>query len=82
MMCSEFSNIAFTATHLQRAPTSGAMLPQTTGWLQQPGAGAIQSSQPIQVCQRLHSLQLERERLKQRQQEIMRQVNKQCETMT
>ncbi|XP_020711642.2 transcriptional coactivator YAP1 isoform X2 [Athalia rosae] len=58
-------------THLQRAPTSGAMLPQT--WLQQPGAGGIQSSQTIQACQRLHSLQLERERLKQRQQEIMRQ---------
>ncbi|KAH0947597.1 hypothetical protein HN011_002439 [Eciton burchellii] len=60
-------------THLQRTPASGAMLPQS--WLQQP-AGAIQSNQTLQACQqklRLQSLQMERERLKQRQQEIMRQ---------
>jgi protein yorkie len=51
------------------------MLPQS--WLQQP-AGAIQSNQTLQACQqklRLQSLQMERERLKQRQQEIMRQVS-------
>ncbi|XP_014482249.1 PREDICTED: transcriptional coactivator YAP1 [Dinoponera quadriceps] len=61
-------------THLQRAPTSGAMLPQS--WLQQPTGGGIQSNQSMQACQqklRLQSLQMERERLKQRQQEIMRQ---------
>lgn len=61
-------------THLQRAPTSGAMLPQN--WLQQPGGGGIQSNQTLQACQqklRLQSLQMERERLKQRQQEIIRQ---------
>ncbi|OAD60531.1 Protein yorkie [Eufriesea mexicana] len=63
-------------THLQRAPTSGAMLPQN--WLQQqPTGGGIQSNQTLQACQqklRLQSLQMERERLKQRQQEIMRQT--------
>ncbi|XP_051156236.1 transcriptional coactivator YAP1 isoform X1 [Leptopilina boulardi] len=61
-------------THLQRAPTSGAMLPQN--WLQQPSGGGIQNNQTLQACQqklRLQSLQMERERLKQRQQEIMRQ---------
>ncbi|XP_011305607.1 transcriptional coactivator YAP1 isoform X1 [Fopius arisanus] len=61
-------------THLQRAPTSGAMLP--TNWIQPPGATGLQSNQTIQVCQqklRLQSLQMERERLKQRQAEIMRQ---------
>ncbi|XP_015595189.1 transcriptional coactivator YAP1 [Cephus cinctus] len=61
-------------SHLQRAPTSGAMLPQN--WLQQPGGGGIQSNQTLQACQqklRLQSLQMERERLKQRQQEIIRQ---------
>ncbi|XP_053980968.1 transcriptional coactivator yorkie isoform X3 [Hylaeus anthracinus] len=61
-------------SHLQRAPTSGAMLPQN--WLQQPTGGGIQSNQTLQACQqklRLQSLQMERERLKQRQQEIMRQ---------
>ncbi|CAD1479204.1 unnamed protein product, partial [Heterotrigona itama] len=62
-------------THLQRPPTSGAMLPQS--WLQQPtAAGGIQSNQTLQACQqklRLQSLQMERERLKQRQQEIIRQ---------
>lgn len=64
------------ATHLQRAPTSGAMLPQN--WLQQPTGGGIQSNQSLQACQqklRLQSLQMERERLKQRQQEIIRQVS-------
>ncbi|XP_074103723.1 transcriptional coactivator yki [Cotesia typhae] len=61
-------------SHLQRAPTTNAMLPQN--WLQQPGATGIQNNQNIQVCQqklRLQSLQMERERLKQRQAEIMRQ---------
>ncbi|XP_011686481.1 PREDICTED: transcriptional coactivator yorkie [Wasmannia auropunctata] len=61
-------------SHLQRTPASGAMLPQN--WqLQQPTG--IQSNQSLQACQkqkiRLQSLQMERERLKQRQQEIMRQ---------
>lgn len=68
-------NATIAAAHLQRAPTSGAMLPTT--WLQQPGGGAIQNNQTLQVCQqkmRLQSLQQERERLKQRQQEIIRQV--------
>ncbi|XP_032682603.1 transcriptional coactivator YAP1-like isoform X3 [Odontomachus brunneus] len=62
-------------THLQRAPTSGAMLPQNWLQQQQPTGGGI-SSQSLQACQqklRLQSLQMERERLKQRQQEIMRQ---------
>lgn len=71
-----FNTHYFTATHLQRAPTSGAMLPQT--WqIQQQGGGGIQSNQTLQACQqklRLQSLQMERERLKQRQQEIRRQV--------
>jgi protein yorkie len=61
-------------THLQRAPTSGAMLPQN--WIQQPGAAGLPTNQTIQACQqklRLQSLQMERERLKQRQAEIMRQ---------
>ncbi|KAK2582723.1 hypothetical protein KPH14_004993 [Odynerus spinipes] len=61
-------------THLQRAPASGAMLPQN--WLQQPTAGGIPNNQTLQACQqklRLQSLQMERERLKQRQQEIIRQ---------
>ncbi|CAK9817295.1 Transcriptional coactivator YAP1 [Anthophora plagiata] len=63
-------------THLQRAPTSGAMLPQNWLQQQQPTGGGIQSNQTLQACQqklRLQSLQMERERLKQRQQEIMRQ---------
>ena len=68
--------LIFAASNLQRAPTSGAMLPQN--WLQQPGGGSgIQSNQTLQACQqklRLQSLQMERERLKQRQQEIARQV--------
>lgn len=49
------------------------MLPQS--WLAQQPAGVIQNNQSLQVCQqkiRLQSLQMERERLKQRQQEIMR----------
>lgn len=52
------------------------MLPQN--WLQQPTGGGIQNSQTLQACQqklRLQSLQMERERLKQRQQEIIRQVS-------
>ncbi|XP_033188798.1 transcriptional coactivator YAP1 [Bombus vosnesenskii] len=63
-------------THLQRAPTSGAMLPQNWLQQQQPTGGGIQSNQTLQACQqklRLQSLQMERERLKQRQQEIIRQ---------
>ncbi|XP_058794501.1 transcriptional coactivator YAP1 isoform X1 [Phymastichus coffea] len=63
--------------HLQRQPTTGAMLPQSWQIQPQPGAGAgIQSSSTLQACQqklRLQNLQLERERLKQRQQEIIRQ---------
>ncbi|XP_075210056.1 transcriptional coactivator yki isoform X2 [Lycorma delicatula] len=59
--------------HLQRAPASGALLPQNiSSWIQQP----LSQSQSIQACQqklRLQSLQMERERLKLRQQEIMRQ---------
>lgn len=53
------------------------MLPQN--WQLQPPTGGIQSNQSLQAaCQqkiRLQSLQMERERLKQRQQEIMRQVS-------
>lgn len=51
------------------------MLPQT--WLQQQPTGSIQNNQTLQACQqklRLQSLHMERERLKQRRQEIMRQV--------
>lgn len=52
------------------------MLPQN--WQLQQPTGGIQSNQSLQAaCQqkiRLQSLQMERERLKQRQQEIMRQV--------
>ncbi|XP_050527531.1 transcriptional coactivator YAP1-A [Daktulosphaira vitifoliae] len=62
--------------HLQRAPTSGAVLPSgSASWLLN-GNGASGLSQSLQVTQqklRLHSLQLERERLKIRQQEIIRQ---------
>ncbi|VVC26721.1 WW domain [Cinara cedri] len=62
--------------HLQRAPTSGAVLPSgSASWLLN-GGGASCLSQSLQVTQqklRLHSLQMERERLKQRQQEIIRQ---------
>ncbi|XP_014214487.1 transcriptional coactivator yorkie isoform X2 [Copidosoma floridanum] len=68
--------------HLQRAPLSGAMLPQS--WQlqqqQQTATPGIQNNQTLQACQqklRLQSLQMERERLKQRQQEIMRQVSSQ-----
>lgn len=52
------------------------MLPQSWQLQQPPG---IQSNQSLQAaCQqkiRLQSLQMERERLKQRQQEIIRQVS-------
>lgn len=73
-----YTNAPFvpSATHLQRTPASGAILPQT--WLQQSTGGGIQSNQSLQACQqklRLQSLQMERERLKQRQQEIIRQVS-------
>lgn len=67
----------FSATHLQRAPTSGAMLPQSWQLPTPQVPGTIQNNQTLQACQqklRLQSLQMERERLKQRQQEIMRQV--------
>ncbi|XP_050423998.1 transcriptional coactivator YAP1 [Adelges cooleyi] len=62
--------------HLQRAPSSGAILPSgSASWLLN-GTGSSGLSQSLQVTQqklRLHSLQLERERLKLRQQEIIRQ---------
>lgn len=55
--------------HLQRVPTAGAILPTTTGaWLPQ-----SQSVQASQQKLRLQSLQLEREKLKQRRAEIIRQ---------
>ncbi|XP_044010040.1 transcriptional coactivator yorkie [Aphidius gifuensis] len=57
--------------HLQRAPTSGAMLPQN--WLQ-PGTAGLPNNR-IQLCEqqmRIQTLRLERESLKQRQAEIMR----------
>jgi hypothetical protein len=58
------------ALHLQKSP-AGSMLPQhSTSWIQP-------LSTQSQLCQqkiRLQSLQMERERLKLRQQEIMRQV--------
>lgn len=58
-----------TAAHLQRTPTSGALLPSgLSSWL--PQAQSSVSQQKL----RLQSLQLERERLKLRQQEIIRQV--------
>lgn len=53
------------------------MLPQNWLQQQQPTGGGMQTNQTLQACQqklRLQSLQMERERLKQRQQEIMRQV--------
>ncbi|KAJ8669592.1 hypothetical protein QAD02_000851 [Eretmocerus hayati] len=66
-------------SHLQRPPASGAMLPQN--WQIQPQSGSgLQNNQTLQACQqklRLQSLQMERERLKQRQAEIMRQVSSQ-----
>jgi len=65
----------FTAVHLQRAPTSGAVLPSgSASWLLNGASGLSQSLQVTQQKLRLHSLQLERERLKSRQQEIIRQV--------
>jgi protein yorkie len=58
------------ALHLQKSP-AGSLLPQqSTSWIQP-------LSTQSQLCQqkiRLQSLQMERERLKLRQQEIMRQV--------
>uniref|UniRef100_A0A2S2NBW4 Yorkie n=1 Tax=Schizaphis graminum TaxID=13262 RepID=A0A2S2NBW4_SCHGA len=60
--------------HLQRAPTSGAVLPSgSASWLLNGASGLSQSLQVTQQKLRLHSLQLERERLKSRQQEIIRQ---------
>uniref|UniRef100_A0A2S2QZG0 Yorkie n=1 Tax=Sipha flava TaxID=143950 RepID=A0A2S2QZG0_9HEMI len=60
--------------HLQRAPTSGAVLPSgSASWLLNGGSGLSQSLQVTQQKLRLHSLQMERERLKLRQQEIIRQ---------
>lgn len=55
------------AQHLQRSPAAGVTLPQ--GW----NSGTAST---LQACQklRLQSLQLERERLKQRQHEIRLQV--------
>lgn len=66
----------YTATHLQRAPTSGAVLPSgSASWLVNGASGLTQSIQVSQQKLRLQSLQMERERLKIRQQEIMRQVS-------
>jgi hypothetical protein len=62
--------ILLAALHLQKSP-AGTMLPQHgSSWIQP-------LSTQSQLCQqkiRLQSLQMERERLKLRQQEIMRQV--------
>nr|XP_024215401.1 transcriptional coactivator yorkie-like isoform X2 [Halyomorpha halys] len=58
-----------TAVHLQRTPSAGNVLP---AWLQ-PAVAQSQSLQATQQKLRLQSLQMERERLKLRQQEIMRQ---------
>lgn len=70
-----FNMFVFTAVHLQRAPTSGAVLPSgSASWLLNGASGLSQSLQVTQQKLRLHSLQLERERLKSRQQEIIRQV--------
>jgi len=58
------------ALHLQKSP-AGTMLPQHgTSWIQP----LTTQSQLCQQKIRLQSLQMERERLKLRQQEIMRQV--------
>lgn len=66
----------YTAAHLQRAPTSGAVLPTgAASWVVNGASGLTQSIQVTQQKLRLHSLQMERERLKIRQQEIMRQVS-------
>ncbi|KAI5713164.1 hypothetical protein M8J75_014162 [Diaphorina citri] len=57
--------------HLQRVPTSGAVLPQSNvAWLPQ---SSPQSIQATQQKLRLQSLQMEREKLKQRRAEIIRQ---------
>lgn len=60
----------FAAAHLQRAPTTGGNI------VAQGGVSSWIQPQSLQLCHkvRLQSLQMERERLKLRQQEIMRQV--------
>ena len=59
------------ATHLQRAPASG-LAPHSLSWIQQP-VSPSQAAQINETNRRLQSLQVERECLKIRQQEI-RQV--------
>ena len=52
------------------------MLPQSWQLQQSTGGASLPNNQTLQACQqnlRLQSLQMERERLKQRQQEIARQ---------
>lgn len=72
-----FVSCVVLAAHLQRAPTSGAVLPSgSASWLLNGVSGLSQSLQVTQQKLRLHSLQMERERLKQRQQEIIRQVSR------
>lgn len=64
------------AAHLQRAPTSAAAVPSgSAAWLLNGGSGSglAQSIQVNQQKIRLQSLQMERDRLKLRQQEIIRQ---------
>lgn len=63
-----FSSL-FTAVHLQRSPGTGNLLPQGL-WLNPLSS----QTQAAQQKMRLQSLQMERDRLKQRQQEIRRQV--------
>lgn len=60
-----------TAVHLQRSPGNGNLLPQA--WLNPLSSQAQAALQATQQKIRLQSLQLERDRLKQRQQEIRRQ---------
>jgi len=75
-MCNE--NDMFAAAHLQRAPTSAAAIPSgSAAWLLNGGSGSglAQSIQVTQQKLRLQSLEMERERLKLRQQEIIRQVS-------
>lgn len=64
--------VAVSAAHLQRSPGAGAMLPQST-WLNPLSSQAQAALQATQQKMRLQSLQMERDRLKQRQQEIRRQ---------
>lgn len=74
--CLHFFIFVFLATHLQRAPTSGAVLPSgSASWVVNGGSGLSQSLQLTQQKLRLQQLQMERERLKIRQQEIIRQVS-------